>query len=76
MDISTRKMALIQWLIELQDMKMISQLEQLSSEETTESHDISNKELDGLEHALQQVANGEVIAGEEVHARLKSKYNL
>ncbi len=69
-------MALIQWLIELQDMKMISQLEQLSSEGTSVSHNISKQELEGLEHALQQVANGEVIAGEEVHARLKSKYNL
>ncbi len=76
MDISTRKMALIQWLIELQDLKMISQLEQLSSEGIPATHDISKEELDGLEHALQQVANGEVVSGEEVHTRLKAKYNL
>ena len=76
MDISNRKMALIQWLIELQDLKMIRHLEQLSSEEKAADHRISEEEWNGLEHALRQVENGEIISGEEVHSRLKAKYNL
>ena len=74
MDISTRKMALIQWLINLQDDGMIRHLERLSGNEA--DHALAPAEKEGLEHALLQVQNGETITGEEVHARLKSKYGL
>ncbi len=76
MDISARKMVLIQWLIDLKDVNMISQLERLSSDTNSSSFDPSQKELAGLDHALAQIENGELISGEEVHSRLKAKYNL
>ena len=76
MDISARKMALIQWLLDLKDVNMIAHLENLSSATENNSFGLSESEVNGLDHALTQVEKGEIIPGEEVHARLKAKYNL
>ena len=74
MDISTRKMALIQWLIDLKDVSMITHLEDLSS--NSFSNELTQREMEGLDHALAQIEEGKVIPGEEVQKRLKAKYNL
>ena len=76
MDISARKMALIQWLIDLQDLGTIKHLESLSKSETDSESSLTVEELAGLDHALMQIEKGEVVSGEEVRMRLKSKYNL
>ena len=76
MDISARKMALIQWLLDLKDVNMITHLENLSTGPESNALGLSQSEVRGLDHALAQVENGETIRGEDVHARLKAKYNL
>ena len=69
-------MALIKWLIELEDVEMISHLENLALTGRIPSSELSQGISEGLNHALEQIEKGKVIAGEVVHARLKAKYQL
>ena len=76
MDVHARKMALIEWLINLQDMGILNQLESLSQQGQLQTPELSREQIAGLDHALEQIEKGEVLSGDEVRNRIKAKFSI
>jgi len=75
MDVKTKKLDLIEWLVNLNDESVIEELYKLKivSKENC-ALQLSEEEIRGIERGLKDYKEGRFSTHEEVTARIKSKF--
>lgn len=75
MDLNTKKLDLINWLINLKDEAVIEQLNKIKQHGSLESYeDLPQAAKESIERGLKDIEEGRVFSHEEVMQRLKGKY--
>ena len=80
MDIAVKKVELIEWLVRLQDEKLIQQIETLKKGSIKDAYELrtpkSMKDLQGkLEQAEKDINSGKVHSQQEVEDYFKARFN-
>ena len=76
MDIQAKKLWLIEWLLKVQDAKILTKVENVMKEEHDFWDDLPQHVKDSIDRGLEDVKNGRVHTTEEVKKRINKKFNL
>jgi len=72
MDIQTKKLTLIQWLISLKDESVIEKVEALSKEDTDFWHELTEGQKAEIKQGIQELESGDKYDYEQVMLRHRS----
>jgi hypothetical protein len=76
MDLQAKKLWLIEWLLSVQDARILSRVESIVKESPDFWDDLSPEAKSSVEQGLNDYQTGKVFTSDEVKGRIKAKFNL
>ena len=77
MDMQTKKLDLIDWLVNLEDERILDKLSSFKNEETSDWYDdVPEEAKASIQRGLEDVRQGKLIPHEKVMENIRKKYNI